>query len=184
MNLLGYGIVPAGTDVAPWQGLTVAALTLAVGPAESTPADVPRLLNYAAAIQRLHNAGPLLPLRYGCVQSAAAWTQWLTTQQATYVTALAELGGGCEWSVRWESTPTAEPASGTAFLTVRRAHYAAQTTATAWVQTLPVVRARVEPTPRGWVAHLLVPRAAPVPTWPRPPATRLHGPFPVYHFVP
>jgi hypothetical protein len=129
--------LPRGPDGEPLRAVVEAGLALVfahVTDAAAHPA-VPELLAYARVIEALHQHGPVLPMRYGCLfDNKDQLYDFLCRHQAAFQTRLCELEGCSEMSLRVlspdaageESEPqqVVEPeGSGAAYLAARRTCY-------------------------------------------------------------
>jgi hypothetical protein len=68
--------------------------------------DVPRLMAYARVVEDLFCAGPVLPMRYGCLLNRTELELLLTRNQGTYRVGLQKLDGCVEMGIRVLSATT------------------------------------------------------------------------------
>jgi Gas vesicle synthesis protein GvpL/GvpF len=131
---------PAARPAARREGVTfvesgnlAAAVTLR--DSESAPLQARQLLRYQRAISHLHAAGPVIPLRYGClVADEAAAVRLLEERRAEYEALLerledrVEIGLRVYWDAPEDCAPAPMPATpGAAYLAVARRRHGAAT---------------------------------------------------------
>jgi hypothetical protein len=126
-----------GTTVGLVREAGLAAACSAVPDACGVP-NVDRAMAYGRVVEALHEAGPVLPLRYGCtLDTEAQVAELLRTRGAEFLASLAGLEACVEMGVRvllhepmrlaaQGVCPPSPAKTGLAYLAGRRAHYAEQ----------------------------------------------------------
>lgn len=96
----GVDWLPAGASLVPYR--EVAAVTRVAAEESATQRVRPQLLGYAEILDRLAEAGPVLPVRFGTTLESAAVVvaQVLAPDHDAYAAALAALTGKAQFTVR------------------------------------------------------------------------------------